>query len=118
MAEKKQTPAAGSKRVLVKVERPTMVEFDSIGVTAAGTLVGITQGITQFGEAEFLQLRTDDGQKTSVCISSSMALVDWEELQGLYVEIEYTGDEKSKKNKGKTYKTFEIRHEPIPEVNE
>jgi hypothetical protein len=100
---------------MVKVERPKMVQFDSIGDTAEGYLVSITEGETQFGTARFLQLADDDGKKSSVCVSASLALTPWEDLEGLYVRIEYTGDEKSKKQKNKTYKTFDIQHEAIPE---
>jgi hypothetical protein len=102
----------GSKtRNMKTMTRPAMVEFDAIGKTAAGTITAITTGETQFGEAQFLQLLTDEGEKQSVCMSSSMALYDWDEMIGKYVEIEYTGEEKSKKNKGKTFKTFDIRCE-------
>lgn len=104
-------PARSSRRNMKKVTRPTMFEFDEIGIVACGTILGITEGETQFGPAEFLQLIQDDGEKISVCISSALALYDWEELTGKYVEIEYTGEEKSKKNKGKTFKTFEISSE-------
>lgn len=107
--------AAGSARKLVKVEKPVLFEFDEIGKIAAGTILGITEGETQYGTARFLQMLSDDGDKFSVCISASLNLVDWEDLEGLYCEIEYTGEEKSKKNKGKTFKTFEIRHEQIEE---
>ncbi len=102
---------ARSRRNMVAVTRPKMVSFDEIGTMAAGYLQGITEGETQFGTAEFLQLLTEDGEKISVCISSALALYDWDSLTDKYVEITYTGDEKSKKNKGKTFKTFDIQAE-------
>jgi len=110
MADKNQ---AKKTRKMVEVERPVMVEFDTIGKVVEGTLVGIQDGITQYGEARFLQIKTDDDQNLSVCMSSSMALIEWDDLVGLYVSIEYTGDEKSKNNKGKTYKTFKVQHEQV-----
>lgn len=96
-------------RKMKAVTRPQMVSFDEIGTVAAGVLSAITEGETQFGTAEFLQMVTDQGEKISVCISSALALYDWEALMGSYIEIEYTGEEKSKKNKGKTFKTFDLR---------
>lgn len=101
--------AAPRRRVMKSVTRPKMVSFDEIGTVAAGTLQAITEGETQFGTAEFLQMITDDNEKISVCISSALALYDWENLIGCYIEITYTGDEKSKKNKGKTFKTFDLK---------
>lgn len=109
--ENKEAAPTTRRRNLKTVTRPTMVSFDEIGTTAAGTLIAITEGETQFGTAEFLQMQQDNGEKISVCISSSLALYDWEELMGKYLEIEYLGDEKSKKNKGKTFKTFDLRAE-------
>lgn len=101
--------AAPRRRTMKAVTRPQMVSFDEIGTVAAGVLSAITEGETQFGTAEFLQMVTDQGEKISVCVSSALALYDWEALMGSYIEIEYTGDEKSKKNKGKTFKTFALR---------
>lgn len=106
-----QPPTNKTGRKMKEVTRPAMVEFDVIGKIAAGTIVAITEGETQFGAARFLQLVSDEGEKLSVCLSSSMALYDWDAMTGKYVEIEYTGEEKSKKNKGKTFKTFAIRAE-------
>jgi len=100
-----------SNRKMKTVSRPRMVSFDEIGTVAGGVLSAITEGETQFGTAEFLQMVTDQGEKISVCISSALALYDWEALMGSYIEIEYTGDEKSKKNKGKTFKKFDLRVE-------
>ena len=113
--ENPPTPVAANRRKMKAVTRPQMVSFDEIGTTAAGVLTAITEGETQFGTAEFLQMVTDEGEKISVCISSALALYDWESLMGAYVEIEYTGDEKSKKNKGKTFKTFDLRVAEDPE---
>lgn len=106
--ENPPTPAPRSRKMKA-VTRPQMVSFDEIGTVAAGVLSAITEGETQFGTAEFLQMVTDQGEKISVCISSALALYDWEALMGSYIEIEYTGEEKSKKNKGKTFKTFDLR---------
>lgn len=100
---------ARSSRKMVAVTRPRMIAFDEIGTVAAGMLQEITEGETQFGTAEFLQLITEDDEKISVCKSSALALYDWDKLIGKYIEITYTGDEKSKKNKGKTFKTFDLK---------
>jgi hypothetical protein len=102
--------AKQEEKKMIKIERPKMVEFESVGDTAIGTLVGITTGETRFGEAQFLKITTDEGEKLSVCVSASLSLVDWEDLLGKYISITYTGEEKSTKNKGKTYKTFDVAY--------
>lgn len=102
--------AKQDEKKMIKIERPKMVEFESVGDMVAGTLQGITTGETQYGEAQFLKITSDAGEKLSVCVSASLALVDWEDLIGKFISITYTGEEKSKKNKGKTYRTFDIAY--------
>jgi hypothetical protein len=83
-------------------------KFEEVGTEVEGKVIAIKEGQTEHGKADFVILETEEGARTSFCISSSLAYYEWENRIGQMVKVVYTGDAESKKRKGKTFKTFEV----------
>lgn len=104
--EQKATEKPGRKKLNAF---GTPFEPTTVGQSLIGTLDKINTGKTQFGEAEFLQIIEDGtGELFSVVVSSSMANIDFVELIGKRLEVEYDGEQESKNYKGKTFKKFNV----------
>lgn len=89
-----------------------LVEFNKPGDSVEGMLLKISQGTTQYGEAEFLNIEriASDGETeiVSVAIGASLQGYEWVDYLGYMIRLEFTGEEKSKNHKGKKYKTFDL----------
>ena len=93
-----------------KVEKfSRLIEFENPGDFFEGTLVKITRGRTQYGDAEFLQICDNEtGEMVSVALGAALQGFDWNDYIGLLIRIEYLGEEKSKNHKGKKFKKFDL----------
>lgn len=96
-----------------KIEKfSRLVEFEKKGDFVEGRLLKITNGKTQYGDAEFLQIETlnesGEVETVSVPLSASLQGYDWPAYIGAVIRITFDGTEKSKNHKGKTYKVFSL----------
>jgi hypothetical protein len=85
-----------------------LAEFKEYGDSVEGKVLQVRPGETQYGEANFAIIQQANGEKVSLCISSAMALHDWDELVDQEIRIVYTEDKPSAKRKGKEFKVFEL----------
>lgn len=83
-------------------------KFEKVGATVEGVVREIKEGKTEHGLAEFVILETEEGGRTSFCISASLAYYEFSDMIGKLVKVVYTGDQESKNRKGKKFKTFEV----------
>lgn len=78
------------------------------GEVLVGTVVKMGETITAYGEKEFLDVQTEDGQVYTVFLTPVLQkLVQEKNVQeGQRVAIKFLGIKTSSKNKKKTYKDF------------
>lgn len=94
------------KEVNKEFEAKELRKFVNVGDSVEGYFIGEHNAKTSYGDTLFLDFTTDEGD-FSVVASAGLKNVDWNDLQGVKVKIEYVGDKKNKKT-GRMFKDFKV----------
>lgn len=95
-------------------EKEKAKQFDSVfcklqpGDIVHGEVTDMGSTITQYGESEYIEIKGEDGQKTTVFLNTVLKKQVEEETVkvGNIVAIKFLGEVQSKKNVRKSYKDF------------
>ena len=84
-----------------------IITFENIGDNVEGVIYGIREIKTEYGIAPIMDLKTDDGLKFSIILSSALQQYSFGDKIGHFVSITYVGSKKNIKTK-RHFKDFEV----------
>lgn len=90
-----------------KIEKNEWVVFDKVLNKVEGELIRTGIKESKFGMQSFIVLRADEGRLLNVGISAGLINIDWDNLIGNYILIEYMGEKLNEKT-GRRFKDFEV----------
>ena len=84
-----------------------ILPFENVGDSVEGVIYGIREIKTEYGIAPIMDIKTDDGSKVSIILSSALQQYSFDDKVGHYVAIKYVGLKKNVKTK-RHFKDFDI----------
>lgn len=98
---------------------PEILTFDVVGAEALFVVDEIVEGKTEYGEAEFVYVTLDTGEKRAFIVSAGLRYYNWEEFKGKTIKMVYEGlvRNPNTNNKFKKYKIFVGQVENLGHIN-
>lgn len=89
-----------------EIKSGKLKKFEKAGDYIEGYFMGERNGKTKYGDAVFLDFK-GEGEDNFCIVKTSGMIADWDNLLGVKVKIQYTGDVENPKT-GRTFKNYKI----------